>query len=251
MRDERTQFSPVPESRALSRRRTRLSLVWVVPIVAALVGAWVAVTRIESEGPKITIVFGSAEGLEAGKTKIEYKGVEVGTITSIQLAPDHRQILAAAEMAPKTEDFLVEHTQFWVVRPRISGANVTGLGTLISGAYIGMEIGSSKRKKRDFVTLETPPVVTGGAPGRFFVLETPNLGLLDIGTPVLFRRLQVGEVDPMCSTRTAAALPSRSSSRLRTTSMYARTRASGRPAESTCSSRPAALACRHSRCCPF
>ena len=194
MPDERTQFSPVPESRALSRRRTRLSLVWVVPIVAALVGAWVAVTRIESEGPKITIVFGSAEGLEAGKTKIEYKGVEVGTITSIQLAPDHRQVLAAAEMAPKTEDFLVEDTQFWVVRPRISGANVTGLGTLISGAYIGMEIGSSKRKKRDFVTLETPPVVTGGVPGRFFVLETPNLGSLDIGTPVLFRRLQVGEV---------------------------------------------------------
>ena len=194
MPEERTQSPVVTESRTLSRSRTRISLVWVIPIVAALVGAWVAVTRIESEGPKITLVFGSAEGLEAGKTKIEYKGVEVGTITSIQLSSDHRRVLTTAQMAPKTEDFLVEDTQFWVVRPRISGANVTGLGTLISGAYIGMEIGSSNREKRDFVALETPPIVTGGAPGRFFVLKTADLGSLDIGTPVFFRRLQVGEV---------------------------------------------------------
>jgi hypothetical protein len=86
MPDERTQSSPVPESRALSRRRTRISVVWVIPIVAALVGVWVAVTRIESEGPRISIVLGSAEGLEPGKTKIEYKGVEVGT-----RAPRHQE----------------------------------------------------------------------------------------------------------------------------------------------------------------
>jgi paraquat-inducible protein B len=194
MPDERNQSSAVPESRTLSRRQTRISLVWFIPIVAALIGVWVAVTRIESEGPKIRIVFDSSEGLEVGKTKIEYKGVEVGTITSIQLSRDHQRVLTTAQMAPKTEDFLVEDTQFWVVRPRISGANVTGLGTLISGAYIGMEIGSSKDAKSDFVALETPPVVTGNIPGRFFVLKTPNLGSLDIGTPVFFRRLQVGEI---------------------------------------------------------
>ena len=103
-------------------------------------------------------------------------------------------MIATAQMTPKTEDFLVEDTQFWVVRPRISGANVTGLGTLISGAYIGIEIGSSKEPKRDFVALETPPVVTGDAPGRFFVLKTSDLGSLDTGTPIFFRRLQVGQV---------------------------------------------------------
>ena len=105
-------------------------------------GVWVAVTRIRSEGPKITIVFQSAEGLEAGKTKIHYNGVDIGTITAIRLSDDHEHVIATAQMTPKTEDFLVEDTQFWVVRPRISGANVTGLGTLISGAYIGVEIGS-------------------------------------------------------------------------------------------------------------
>ena len=194
MPEQPDQSFAVPESRALPSRKTRISLVWVIPIIAALVGAWVAVTRIESEGPKITIVFDSADGLEAGKTKIDYKGVEVGTLTSIRLSQDHQRVLATAEMTPKTEDLLVQDTQFWVVRPRISGANVTGLGTLISGAYIGMEIGGAKQPKRDFVALNNPPVVTGGVPGRFFILKTSDLGSLDFGTPLFFRRLQVGEV---------------------------------------------------------
>jgi paraquat-inducible protein B len=194
MPDQHTPLPPVPESRRVVRKQTRLSLVWIVPIVAALVGAWVAVTRILAEGPKITIVFRSAEGLEAGKTKIRYNGVDVGTLMTIRLSDDHRRVIATAEMAPKTEDFLAADTQFWVVRPRISGATVTGLGTLISGAYIGMDIGKAKERKRDFVALAAPPVVTGDVPGRFFVLRTPNLGSLDYGTPLYFRRLQVGEV---------------------------------------------------------
>ena len=121
----------VPQARVVPKKQTRLSFVWVVPIVAALAGVWVGVTRILSEGPKITIVFHSAEGLEAGKTKIRYNGVEVGTLVTIRLSDDHERVIATAEMAPKTEDFVVEGTRFWVVRPRISGANVSGLGTLI------------------------------------------------------------------------------------------------------------------------
>ena len=171
-------------------------------------------------------------------------------VTTIRLSDDHQHVITTAQMAPKTEDFLVEDTQFWVVRPRISGANVTGLGTLISGAYIGMEIGQSKESKRDFVALETPPVVTGDVPGRFFMLKTPNLGSLDNGTPIFFRRLQVGQVasyeldkDGKFSDHQGvrAARP--------TTSTSTRTRASGTPAGSTCRSPPAASACRPSRCC--
>ena len=194
MPDSDAPLPHVPESRAYSKKRTRLSLVWVIPFLAAVIGAWVAVTRILSQGPKITIVFKSAEGIEAGKTKIEYNGVEIGTLTTIRLSDDHRHVITTAQMAPKTESFLVDDTQFWVVRPRISGANVTGLGTLISGAYIGMEIGQSRQNKRSFVALETPPVVTFDVPGRFFVVKTPDLGSLDVGTPLFFRRLQVGQV---------------------------------------------------------
>ncbi len=194
MPDRDPPRSSVPESRNVPKKRTRLSLVWFIPILAAVVGAWVAVTRVMSEGPKITIVMKSAEGLEAGKTKIHYNGVDIGTVTTIELSPDHQTVILKAQMAPKTEAFLVADTKFWVVRPRISGANVTGLGTLISGAYIGVEIGSSQEDRREFVALETPPVITGEIPGRFFILKTPDLGSLDTGTPIYFRRLQVGQV---------------------------------------------------------
>jgi paraquat-inducible protein B len=194
MAERDTAVPPSTESRSIVKRRTRLSAVWIIPIVAAVAGAWVAVTQIMSEGPKITITFASADGLEAGKTKIRFKGVDVGTLTSMRLSTDHQQVIAAAQMAPRTEKFLVEDTQLWVVRPRISGANVTGLGTLISGAYIGMEIGHSQKDKRDFLALETPPVISGGAAGRFLVLKTSSLGSLDYGTPVFYRQLQVGEV---------------------------------------------------------
>ena len=194
MIDNDKSLPEVPESRAVSRKRTRLSLVWVIPIIAAIAGTWVAVTRILSEGPKITITFASAEGLEAGKTKIQYNGVDIGTITAIQLSDDHRHVITTAAMAPKTESFLREDTKFWVVRPRISGATVSGLGTLISGSYVTLEIGHSPQKGREYVAMEVPPVITSDIPGRYFELKAPDLGSLDSGTPIFFRRLQVGEV---------------------------------------------------------
>ena len=99
---------PIPsvlDSRAVPKKQTRLSLVWIIPVLAAALGAWVAVTRIMGEGPKITIVFQLAEGLEAGKTKINYRGVDVGTVTAIRLSEDHQRVIATAQMTPKTEDF--------------------------------------------------------------------------------------------------------------------------------------------------
>ena len=156
----------VGEARTVVKKRTRLSVVWIVPIVAALTGVWVAVTRILSEGPKITIALRSAEGLEAGKTKIRYNGVDIGGITMIRLSDDRQGVIATAQMAPKTEEFLVEDTKVWVVRPRISGATVSGLGTLISGAYIGMEIGHSRKKgAARAVTGRSPSARQGASSG--------------------------------------------------------------------------------------
>jgi len=128
MPDSDTPLPHVPESRALSKKRTRLSVVWIIPIVAAVIGVWVAVTRILAEGPKVTIVFASADGLEAGKTKIQCNGVEVGTLETVRLSDDHKTVVTTAQMAPKTDSFLLSDTRFWVVRPRISGANISGLG---------------------------------------------------------------------------------------------------------------------------
>jgi paraquat-inducible protein B len=194
MPDPKPPLPPVAESKVVSKRGARPSLVWIVPIVAALAGAWVAVTRIMSEGPKITLVLHSADGIEAGKTKIRYNGVEIGTLTTVRLSDDHKSVLTTAQMEPDAASFLVEDTRFWVVRPRVSGATVSGLGTLVSGAYIGVDIGTSNKRKRAFVALRTPPVVTTDVPGRYFVLKAEDLGSLDNGTPIFFRRLQVGEV---------------------------------------------------------
>ena len=194
MPEGETPSSQIPESKTLARKKTRLSFVWIIPIVAALIGAWVGVTTIRNQGPKITIVLRSAEGLEAGKTKIRYNGVDIGAVKSIRLTDDHRRVIATAEMAPKTENILVEDTRFWVVTPRVSGASVTGLGTLISGAYIGLEIGKSPNKQSNFIALDEPPVVTADVPGRFFVLKTTDLGSVDYGAPIYFRRLKVGQV---------------------------------------------------------
>ena len=153
-----TTSAEVPESRAVPKKRTRLSLVWVIPIVAAVAGVWIAVTRILREGPKITIVFSSAEGLEANKTKIITTASTSARSPTIKFSDDHKHVIATAAMDPKTEDFLVKDTKFWVVRPRMSGVNITGLGTLISGDYIGVQIGESKESERDFVALESPPL---------------------------------------------------------------------------------------------
>ncbi len=194
MPDKDQSLPKVPESKVVPKKRTRLSFVWVIPIVAAAAGVWIAVTKILNEGPTITITFQSAEGLEASKTKIRYSGLDIGTLTAIRLAEDRHHVIATAKMAPRTADYLVKDTKFWVVRPEISGLNITGLGTLISGDYVGVALGQSKESERNFTALDTAPLVAGGTPGRFFMLKTPELGSLSEGAPIYFRHLQAGQV---------------------------------------------------------
>ena len=183
-----------PEASATRRSRWRLQLVWLVPLVAVLIGGWLAVQAILEKGPTITISFATGEGLEAGKTKIRFKNVDIGLVKSVTLDPEHKKVIATAELAKDATNMLVDDTRFWVVRPRISGGTVSGLGTLISGPFIGMDIGTKAKPRRDFVGLETPPVIASGMPGREFVLKSESMGSLDVGAPVFFRRLQVGQI---------------------------------------------------------
>ncbi len=188
------ELTDIPEARAEPRPRRRLPLVWIVPLVAVLVGGWLAVKTILAQGPTATITFRTAEGLEVGKTKIRFKDVEIGVVKDIKLSPDHTGVIVTAEFAKSAEDFLVADSRFWVVRPRISGGGVSGLGTLLSGAYIGADVGKSEEPREQFVGLEVPPILTAGLPGREFILRADDLGSVGYGTPVYFRRLQVGEV---------------------------------------------------------
>jgi paraquat-inducible protein B len=184
----------IPEAVAVAPRRSTLSLIWLVPLVVALIGAWLAAQAIMERGPTITIRFKSAEGLEAGKTKIKYKNVDIGEVKTIGLSEDRSAVIVTAQLTKQAQSFLVDDTRFWIVRPRIAGGSVSGLTTLLSGAYIGVDAGKSTTEMDHFVGLETPPVVTRDLQGRQFTLHGDDLGSLDIGSPVFFRRIEVGQV---------------------------------------------------------
>jgi paraquat-inducible protein B len=172
-----------------------LQLIWLVPVVAAIIGGWLALKAVRDRGPTVTIQFASGEGLEAGKTRIKHKAVDVGIVRSVGLTQDHKAVIVRAELDRSVADgFLAEDTRFWVVRPRIAGGQVSGLGTLLAGVYIGSDPGKSAQEKRDFVGLETPPPVTSDQVGRTFTLLADDLGSLDIGSPVLYRGVTAGRV---------------------------------------------------------
>jgi paraquat-inducible protein B len=188
------QLPDIPEAIAVGKSRWSLSLVWVIPLVAAIIGGWLAVKTVMERGPTITINFKTAEGLEAGTTKIKYKNVDIGEVKTITLSEDRSRVVVTAQFTKQAESVLVDDTRFWVVRPRVAGGSVSGLGTLLSGSYIGVDVGKSATAQRDFIGLEVPPVFTADAPGRQYVLKSDTLGSLDIGAPIYFRRLQVGRV---------------------------------------------------------
>ncbi|WP_233804968.1 PqiB family protein [Paraburkholderia sp. HP33-1] len=183
-----------PDADAVPRSRWRLQVVWLVPILAVLIGGWLAIKAVVEKGPTITISFMTADGLEAGKTKIKFKNVDIGLVKTVTLTPDHERVIATADINKNATNMLVDSTRFWVVRPRISGGSVSGISTLLSGSYIEMDAGKSKAERRDFVGLEVPPVIASGVPGREFILKSTNMGSLDVGSPVYFRRLQVGQI---------------------------------------------------------
>lgn len=185
-------FEPVPE--ALVRSPGGLSLVWLIPLIAVAIGGWLAVKTFSERGPIITIEFKTASGLAAGQTKVKFKDVEVGQVTTIDVSADLKTVLATAELKPGFADFLTEHTRFWVERPRVTLGGVSGLDTLLSGAYIALDPGAEGQTRRNFRGLEAPPLFTTAEPGRRFMLRSPTLGSLNIGSPVHYRQIQVGQV---------------------------------------------------------
>jgi paraquat-inducible protein B len=191
---EPSRPEPIPQAVAAPKSGRAVPLVWLVPAIAIAVGAWLAISDYLERGTTIIISFRTAEGLQAGKTKVKYKDLEVGQITKIALAPDLSGVIATAELVKGSESRVVEDTRFWVVRPRISGSTVSGLQTLLSGSYVAMDVGKSTQRARVFTGLEQPPAFTTDAPGRQVNLRADDIGSLDVGSPVYYRRLQVGQV---------------------------------------------------------
>lgn len=189
-----TDTAPIPSALPVPKRRWAVNIVWLIPLVAALVGGWVAIHYLMQRGPTITIEFANADGLEAGKTKLRYKEVDIGTVSAIAIAKDRSHVIVTAKMAKQAEGLLVKDTKFWVVRPRVTLNSISGLGTLLSGAYIGLDAGKSEENQWDFKGLETPPPIPSDLPGRRFKLHADDIGSLYVGAPVYYRRVEVGSI---------------------------------------------------------
>ena len=179
---------------AVQNRRWTPRLVWLVPIVAAVIGISLLIRNWENEGPQITISFLSGEGVQVGKTLVKYRDVAVGRVSAVVLSEDHQTVTVTANLSKDAAGLLKADTQFWIVRPRIGVGSVSGLDTLLSGVYIGMKTGAASRRERQFVGLENPPALSHGPHGRELQLHAARAGSLAIGAPVYFRQFQVGQV---------------------------------------------------------
>ncbi|SDJ40254.1 paraquat-inducible protein B [Pseudomonas delhiensis] len=186
---------PAPPGRAEVRtRRWNLSLVWIVPIIALLVGASLVVRNWMQQGPVISISFATGEGLEAHKTQVKYRSVVIGEVTSVELARDRKGVVTTVQLSKDAESFASRGAKFWVVRPRIGAGGVSGVDTLLSGAFIGADAGEASAPEKNFTGLESPPPITYGEKGKRFTLSADDLGSLDIGSSIYYRRIPVGQV---------------------------------------------------------
>jgi paraquat-inducible protein B len=186
-----TETSEVPEVEVAERRG--LSIVWLIPLVAGAIAIWLGYSTLRDRGPAITITFENAEGLEAGKTKVKYKDVEVGLVEDIAISEDLSHIVVTARMHKEAESYMNDGTRFWIVRPRVGAGGVSGLGTLLSGAFIEVDPGTGEATTV-FQGLEDPPPIRFDEAGRRFELRADKLGSVARGSPVYYRSVQVGQV---------------------------------------------------------
>jgi len=181
----------LPEAESFPRGR--LSIVWLIPLLALFVGGWLAYKTWSEKGPAVSISFKAAAGLQVGKTVVKFKDVEVGKVTAIRVADDLKSVQITAELVAGTERWLTERTRFWIARPRIAAGRVSGLDTLLSGAFIEMYPRPGEKRRRSFVGLEDPPLLKSDEPGKRFVLRSAG-GVLNAGAPLYYRGQQVGQV---------------------------------------------------------
>ncbi|MBJ18560.1 MAG: MCE family protein [bacterium] len=190
----RSGESGVGAPQAIVRMRARPSVVWLIPLVAAAVGLYLAYWAWSEQGPTISIVFESAEGLEAGKTKLKFKEVDVGVVETVELTDDLAKVRVTATLVNGLSRYLTGSTRFWVVRAEVSAGQISGLDTFLSGVYIAVDPSREGARTTDFIGLEKAPVVTSDKPGTLFELRAHELSSIEVGSPVYYRWLRVGQV---------------------------------------------------------
>jgi paraquat-inducible protein B len=180
---------------AVTRRSRRLSVIWIIPLVAVAIGAWLAWDTLSKEGPTITVTFNTAEGLQPGQSQLKFKDIVFGTVKSLKLAPDNTHVVVTIATTHDAKPLLTDQTIFWVVKPRLFAGSVSGLETLLSGSYVGMLPGHTAGKpQHKFTGQEDPPIISEHVPGHTFLMRAKRLGSISLGSPIYYRDLSVGEV---------------------------------------------------------
>lgn len=193
-----TGTTPLPPPNVRPRKEQRFSWIWLVPLLAVAMGAGLLLRDWMNTGPTITIAFESAEGIEVGQTRVRYRDVAIGTVTDVRVDHERGKVLVSAQLHRDGAEYITQpDSRFWVVRPRLGVSGISGLGTLLSGVYIAVDTPRTqgeKQKAYEFEGLEQPPEITSERPGTRYMLKAEDLGSLDIGSPVYYRRIQVGQV---------------------------------------------------------
>ncbi|HEX8281496.1 MAG TPA: MlaD family protein, partial [Chthoniobacterales bacterium] len=192
---EDVAFERPPHVRPIVRPARRLSPIWIVPIIAALLGLWLAWKYYSARGPTITVRFETAEGIVAGKTPVMCRSVTVGTVENVSLTDNLKGVVVTMQMTAQATRLLTADTQIWVVRPRYGAAGISGLSTLVSGSYIELGPGVSREPRHDFVGIEQPPVTPKGVPGLHVTLFTDEAGGVAPGTAITYKGLNAGRIE--------------------------------------------------------
>jgi paraquat-inducible protein B len=170
-------------------------LIWLVPIITALIALWLAWDTYSKRGPTITVSFDSAAGLTAGQSQLKFKDVTMGTVKSVTVSPDLSRVLVTIETTHEATRLLNDKTIFWIVKPQLFAGNISGLDTLLSGSYVGMlPTTEAGKPQREFVGKQDPPILTTEVPGTTFIVETRRLRSISLGSPIFYRDLEVGTV---------------------------------------------------------
>lgn len=188
---EEQPTAATPELRAAQR----WNVVWVVPILALLIGGWMLYRNVSSKGPEVRIRFQTADGIVAGKTELRCRSVSVGKVTRVELAEDLQSVFVHCTLDSTYGDLLRKGSRFWVVRPRVSAADISGLGTLLTGVYIEMEPGTGPKGPTKWKGRETPPATSRSVPGLRLTLVSEEAGSLSVGSPVYYRGYEVGRIE--------------------------------------------------------
>ena len=195
MTDNETPLpSGIPDAAFKQKKSSRISAVWIIPVIAALIGGWLVFQEAAEDKTVVEVAFESAEGIEAGKTVVKLRNIKIGTVTDVQFSTDLTSVIVVMEFPGVAQAQITDSTRFWVVRPRIAISGVSGLDTLLSGAYIEIDPGNDGEPASHFIGLEQPEIYQRGNPGTKYILSSTELGSLSRGSPVKFRGIPVGVV---------------------------------------------------------